>query len=84
MSLISALLRPALLAAFALGAVPALAQSVGGVGGSGGLTYQRAAQKFPGLSRVTFEKADLNGDGVIEPNELPVLQSVYQATQNSR
>jgi hypothetical protein len=84
MSIVSDLLRPALLGAFVLGAVPAFSQSVGGVGGSGGLTYQRAAQKFPGLSRVTFEKADLNGDGVIESNEMPVLQSIYQATRNSR
>lgn len=84
MSHYTSILKSALVAAVALAAAPALAQSVGGVGGGGGLTYQQAARKFPGLSRVTFEKADLNADGVIEPNELPVLQGVYQATSNSR
>ena len=63
---------------------PRWRRSAGGVGGSGGARPTSGPRsKFPGLSRVTFEKADLNGDGVIEPNELPVLQSVYQATQNS-
>ena len=33
---------------------------------------------------MTFEKADLNGDGVIERNELPVLQGIYQQTTQSR
>ena len=33
---------------------------------------------------VTFEKADLNGDGVIEPNELPVLQGIYDQLNQSR
>lgn len=67
-----------------LAAAPvATAQDVGGTAG-GGLTFQQAQRKFPGLRQVTFEKADLNGDGVIEPNELPILQGIYQQTTQSR
>lgn len=62
---------------------PARAQAVGAISGEG-LTFEQAQRKFPGLRRVTFEKADLNGDGVIEANELPVLQGLYQQLNQSR
>ncbi len=75
----------ALAAGIAAAAPPpaARAQAVGGIGGDG-LTFQQAKVKFPQLRQVTFEKADLNDDGVIEPNELPVLQSVYTQMNQSR
>ncbi len=75
--------RAALAALAAIAAPPVLAQSVGGIGGDG-LTFQQAQRKFPGLGRATFETADLNGDGVIEANELPVLQGIYAQTTQSR
>lgn len=62
---------------------PARAQSVGGISGQG-LTLQQVQRRFPGLREVSFEKADLNGDGLIEPSELPVLQGVYDQLNQSR
>ncbi len=45
----------------------------------GGLTYAEARVQMPGLDQVIFDKADTNGDGVIEGSEFPMLQSVYRS-----
>jgi hypothetical protein len=63
----------------------AMAQAVGAAAApAGGLTFQQARAKFPRLTQVTFDHADLNGDGVIEPQEMPVLQSMYDQTYQNR
>lgn len=50
----------------------------------GGLTFERARQLIPGLQRVTFEKADRNGDGVIDASEFPAFQSIVNAMFRGR
>lgn len=42
-----------------------------------GMTYAQARAQMPGLSRVTFDKFDPDGDGVIPPNKIVALQSTY-------
>lgn len=56
----------------------ALAQSPGMNSGQGqGMTFAQARAQMPGLSRVTFDKFDPDGDGVIPPNKVIALQSTY-------
>jgi len=43
------------------------------------LTFQQARARLPRLQDVIFEKADKNGDGVIDARELPTLEALYQA-----
>jgi hypothetical protein len=65
----------------ALCAGPGIAQNFAGLGAaaaSGTLDYQRARSAMPRLAEVTFEKADANGDGLISPQELPTLESIYR------
>jgi hypothetical protein len=63
-----------------LGASGANSQSFGSLHLSPGqtMTYQQAKFYLPRLTEVTFEKADADGDGVIDARELPVLQSIYE------
>ena len=73
-------MRAVLLAALLLSqalAAPTFAQvQVGGLSG-GGMTFAQARAKFPGLSRVTFDKFDPDGDGVVAANKIPALQATY-------
>ena len=83
------LARPLALAlACVMAAAPAFAVNLGAAQSlaysPGGLTYAEARGYMPGLDQVTFEKADANGDGVIEGSEWPVLQSLYNALYRSR
>lgn len=55
----------------------ALAQSPGTNSGQGGMTFAQARAQMPGLSRVTFDKFDPDGDGVIPANKVLALQSTY-------
>jgi hypothetical protein len=43
----------------------------------GVVTYQEARRVFPRLERVQFDKNDPNGDGLIEPDEFPLLANFY-------
>ena len=43
----------------------------------GVVTYQEARRVFPRLERVQFKKNDPNGDGLIEPDEFPLLANFY-------
>ena len=73
-------MRAVLLAALLLSqalAAPTFAQAqVGGLSG-GGMTFAQARVTFPGLSRVTFDKFDPDGDGVVAANKIPALQATY-------
>lgn len=42
-----------------------------------GMTYAQARAQMPGLNRVTFDKFDPDGDGVIPPNKIVALRSTY-------
>jgi hypothetical protein len=55
----------------------ALAQDPGMSPGQGGMTFAQARAQMPGLSRVTFDKFDPDGDGVIPANKVMALQSTY-------
>lgn len=55
-------MRALLLAAVTLLPGLALAQAQG-------MTFAQARAQMPGLSRVTFDKFDPDGDGVIAPNK---------------
>lgn len=63
-------MRALLLAALTLLPSLALAQAQG-------MTFAQARAQMPGLSRVTFDKFDPDGDGVIPPNKVLALRSTY-------
>jgi hypothetical protein len=75
-------------AASMLAGPPALAQNFAGLSAQarspGGLSWERARIGMPGLQRPTFDRADRNGDGVIDASEWPTLQSLYNALNRSR
>ena len=41
------------------------------------MTYEEAKRVFPRLQPVQFRKSDPNGDGLIGPNEFPLLANFY-------
>jgi hypothetical protein len=43
----------------------------------GVVTYEEAKRVFPLLQPVMFRKNDPNGDGLIGPNEFPLLANFY-------
>ena len=43
----------------------------------GVVTYEEARRVFPRLSEIQFQKNDPNGDGLIAPNEFPLLANFY-------
>jgi len=70
-----------------LAALPglALAQSPGMNSAPGqGMTFAQARAQMPGLSRVTFDKFDPDGDGVVAANKIPALQATYNVMYRNR
>ena len=43
----------------------------------GVVTWEEARRVFPRLTRVQFRKNDPSGDGMIEPDEFPLLANFY-------
>ena len=41
------------------------------------MTYEEAKRVFPRLTRIQFKKNDPSGDGMIEPDEFPLLANFY-------
>lgn len=80
-------MRAALIAALILApvlAAPTFAQiQVGGISG-GGMTFAQARVTFPGISRITFDKFDPDGDGVVAANKIPALQATYNVMYRNR
>lgn len=75
----------ALAAVVLLAAAPEAPPQTGAIGaGPDGLTFQQARARFPQLPQVMFDRADLNGDGVIDSRELPVLQGMYNQSFRAR
>ena len=71
-------MRALVFAALLLSSGLALAQSPGMNSAPGqGMTFAQARAQMPGLSRVTFDKFDPDGDGVIPANKVLALQSTY-------
>ena len=71
-------MRALVFAALLLSPGLALAQSPGMNSALGqGMTFAQARAQMPGLSRVTFDKFDPDGDGVIPANKVLALQSTY-------
>jgi hypothetical protein len=44
---------------------------------NGVVTYQEAKRVFPRLTEIQFKKNDPNGDGMITPDEFPLLANFY-------
>ena len=59
------------------GAAGAVSFSQADLNHDGVVTYEEAKRVFPRLQPVHFEKSDPNGDGLIEPNEFPLLANFY-------
>jgi hypothetical protein len=47
-------------------------------------TFAQARARMPRLDQVIFEKADRNGDGLIDASEAPTLEAVYRAVTEIR
>ena len=43
----------------------------------GVVTFDEAKRVFPRLTEIQFKKNDPSGDGMIEPNEFPLLANFY-------
>jgi hypothetical protein len=41
------------------------------------ITWEEAHRKMTRLARVHFDKCDPSGDGLIDPDEYPLLQNFY-------
>ena len=69
------------LAACLMAAGPAYAAGTGAMAvaaSNGTLTFEVARRSMRRLSRVHFDKADRNGDGLIDRRELPALEGIYR------
>jgi hypothetical protein len=73
-------MRP-LLAALALaasaGAAGAVSFPQADLNHDGVVTYEEARRVFPRLTKIQFVKNDPSGDGLIEPDEFPLLANFY-------
>lgn len=69
------------LAALALllsaGAAGAVSFSQADQNHDGVVTYKEAKRVFPRLTEIQFRKNDPSGDGLIEPDEFPLLANFY-------
>jgi hypothetical protein len=74
-------LRPALAALTALAALPgpagAIAFPIVDLNQDGVIEWEEARQAYPRLMAVHFRRCDLDGDGVIDRREFPVLDTFY-------
>jgi len=67
----------AVLLAASAGAAGAVSFPQADLNHDGVVTYAEARRVFPRLMRVQFDKNDPNGDGMIEPDEFPLLANFY-------
>jgi hypothetical protein len=52
--------------------------------GGGALTFAQIEQRFDGMNEIHIAKCDRNGDGLIERNEYPCVQGIYQVMYKQR
>ena len=70
------LLAAVLLAASA-GAAGAVSFPQADLNHDGVVTFEEAKRAFPRLTKIQFAKNDPSGDGLIEPDEFPLLANFY-------
>jgi hypothetical protein len=70
-------LLAALLLAASAGAACAVSFPQADLNHDGVVTFREARRVFPRLEKVQFDKNDPNGDGLIEPDEFPLLANFY-------
>ena len=67
----------AVLLATSAGAAGAVSFPQADLNHDGVVTYNEARRVFPRLTEIQFKKNDPSGDGMIEPNEFPLLANFY-------
>ncbi len=67
----------ALALAASTGTAGAVSFSQADLNHDGVVTYKEAKRVFPRLQPVLFDKSDPNGDGLIGPDEFPLLANYY-------
>ena len=70
-------LLAALMLAASAGAAGAVAFPQADLNHDGIISYEEAKRVFPRLTQIQYKKNDPNGDGLIEPDEFPLLANFY-------